>query len=400
MGKGFLLAGALGLAFFVGVYFGFENRPEVAKVTDLWAAEAPLGTDVNFAPFWKVWNILNTRYAATGTTTPVTTQDKVYGAIQGLVDSLGDPYTVFFKPDEKEIFESDIRGNFSGVGMEIGIRDDTVTVIAPLPGSPAKAAGIRPGDAVLEINDRTTTGMAADEAVKLIRGPVGSTVRLLIRHQDETEARRLSITRATIVVPTLTTDTRKGVFIIHLYNFSAPSADAFRRALRDFVDSKSRKLVLDLRGNPGGYLEAAVDMASWFLPPGTVVVQEARNETETGRLYRSKGYDIFNDNLKMVVLVDEGTASAAEILAGALSEHGVATLVGQKTFGKGSVQELVSVTPDTALKVTVAKWLTPKGHSISQAGLIPDIVVSITEQDSAADRDSQLEKAIEILNKK
>jgi carboxyl-terminal processing protease len=208
----------------------------------------------------------------------------------------------------------------------------------------------------------------------------------------------VKIKRDTIKVPVIETESKSGgIFVIKMYSFSATSAYDFRGALRKFVESGDNKLILDLRGNPGGYLEAAIDMASWFLPAGKVVVKERYGDGKED-VYRSVGYDIFK-KLPMVILVNEGSASASEILAGALQEQGVAKLVGQKTFGKGSVQELVPVTGDTSLKVTIAKWLTPNGRSISDMGLEPDVKVDFTEKDLAAQKDPQMEKAIEMLTK-
>ena len=194
---------------------------------------------------------------------------------------------------------------------------------------------------------------------------------------------------------------KDGVFIIRLYNFSANSANLFRAALRAFVESGSNKLLLDLRGNPGGYLEAAVDIGSWFLPAGEVIVTEDSGEKGGTKVHRSRGYDAFNKRLrlKMILLVNNGSASASEILAGALQEHGVARLVGTRTFGKGSVQELVKITPDTSLKVTVARWLTPNGTSISFKGIAPDIEVKLTPEDLEKHRDPQMDRAIELLTR-
>jgi carboxyl-terminal processing protease len=188
-----------------------------------------------------------------------------------------------------------------------------------------------------------------------------------------------------------------GVFLIELYNFSANSPNLFRAALRQFIESGSDKMIFDLRGNPGGFLEAAIDMASWYLPAGKVVVREDFGGARSEKVYRSRGYDIFTDNLKFAILVNGGSASASEILAGALSEHDKAILIGEKTFGKGSVQELINITPNTSLKITVARWLTPNGRSISEEGITPDILVKRTAEDIAASRDPQLQKAIEIL---
>jgi len=351
--------------------------------------------DVDFSSFWKAWEIIDSKYVSYATTTE--TQERVWGSIQGLAASLGDPYTVFFPPVEKKAFDQELSGNFEGVGMEIGIRDNILTVVAPLKGTPADRAGMQPGDKIIRIEDKITSNMTVEEAVMLIRGEKGTGVTLtIVRGNDEPE--EVTIIRDVIDLPIIETETKDGVFIIRLYNFSAPAANEFRGALRDFINSNSDKLILDLRGNPGGFLDSAVDMASWFLPAGEVVVREDFGGNEESRIFRSIfGRNIFNENLKMAILVNGGSASASEILAGALSEHGVAKLVGTQTFGKGSVQELVPVTSDTSLKITIARWLTPQGKSISEGGLTPDVVVEMTEEDIENDRDPQLEKAIEML---
>lgn len=397
---------AIFVSFNLGSYWGESRILSRQAVIGLVGQGGEKPVKVDFSPFWRTWNIINEKYVADNgnnhsTTTKITTdQDKVWGAISGLTNSLGDPYSVFLPPEKKKRFEDDIRGNFSGVGMEVGIKDEILTVISPLPDSPAKKAGIQAGDKVVKIDDRSTTGLSADEGVNLIRGDQGTKVRLtLIRGKGEPF--EVSIIRDIINVPTI--DAKKldnGIFEIKLYSFSATSPDLFRAALRQFVESGSNKLILDLRGNPGGFLDAAVDMASWWLPAGKPVVIEKHGGGVPDKIYRSAGYDIFNDKLKMVILVDRGSASASEILAGALSEYGKATLVGEKTFGKGSVQELIPVTSDSSLKLTIAKWFTPKGHSISINGLMPDISVPITEEDAKALRDSQRDKAIAILGGK
>jgi len=264
-----------------------------------------------------------------------------------------------------------------------------------------EATGLKTGDKIITIDGKPAVDLAVDKAVKLIRGPKDSVVKIGVLRGTNTKTIEFSVKRAVISVPTVETEVKDDVFILRLYNFYAESNSQFNRGLKEFVNSKKTKLILDLRGNPGGYLDAAVNMASWFLPLGKVIVREnfGLESNRPENVYRSKGYDIFNDNLKMIILVDGGSASASEILAGALQENGVAKLVGTKTFGKGSVQELVSVTKDTSLKVTIAKWLTPTGKSISENGLIPDYEVKISDEDIKADRDPQLDKAIEILNK-
>ncbi len=388
---------ALGGAFSLGVLAGFRAEPAIKKITGITHKEDAITAGTDFSPFWTAWNVLNEKsiYAAT-----TTDQKKVYGAIQGLAASYGDPYTTFFPPTEAEIFESEIAGSFEGVGMEIGKKENILTVVAPLKKSPAEKAGVRAGDKILKIDGKTTAGMNTDEAVTHIRGKGGTTVKLTLFREGEKQPLEISVVRAPIEIPTIETEKRKdGIFVIRLFSFTAKSPGLFRGALREFVASGDTKLLLDLRGNPGGYLDAAVDMASWFLPAGKVIVKEDFGDKGAGISHRSRGYDVFNKNLKFVILVDGGSASASEILAGALSEHGAAKLVGDKTFGKGSVQEVVPLTDKTFLKITVARWLTPNGHSINENGLVPEFTVKVTKEDIEKKRDPQMEKAVEVLNR-
>ncbi len=354
-------------------------------------------SNLDLAPLWKTLDALNSKFLPTTASSSVPSdKDKVWGAIQGLTASYNDPYTVFFPPKETKSFEEEVRGNFDGIGAEIGIKDSVITVIAPLKGTPSERAGLKSGDQILKIGKLSTGGMSVDDAIHNLRGQKGTNVTVTIKRNGD--AQDITITRDTIEIPTIDTKLRDdGIFVISLYSFSENSPNLFRGALREFILSGSDKLILDLRGNPGGYLDAAVDMASYFLPIGKTVVIEDNGPKLGQQIERSKGYDIFNNNLKMVVLVDQGSASAAEILAGALHEQGIAKLVGETTFGKGSVQELVEITPDTALKVTIARWLTPLGHSISQSGLTPDVVVPLSKKDAQKKNDVQIEKAADIL---
>jgi carboxyl-terminal processing protease len=387
---------------FVGYLIGFnvgESRTEKRIPDDIANALENKPEDVDFSTFWKAWNIINEIYVDNDKVLP---QDKVWGAIAGLAGSTGDPYTTFFPPKEAEMFEENIRGNFGGVGMEVGMKEDILTVIAPLKDTPAQRAGILAGDNILAIDQKSTAGMTVDEAVGLIRGEVGTKVKLTLVRKGREGTFDIEITRDTIKIPTSETELRSdGIFVIKLFNFSAISPNEFREALRNFLEQGGNdKLILDLRGNPGGFLNAAVDIASWFLPAGKVIVTEDYGKNGEDIVHRSKGYDIFNDNLKFVILVNEGSASASEILAGALKEHGKAIIVGTDTFGKGSVQELVEITDNTSLKVTVAKWLTPDGNSISDGGVKPDYKVEFTQDDFKKGIDPQLNKAVEILLKK
>lgn len=392
--KSYYIALALVIFFASGFYIGLNQNVRLKKEANLANMQSSLPA-TDFAPFWKVWSLIDEKYP---NATETNDQDRVYGAISGLVGSLNDPYSTFFNPADTKLFEEDIAGNFSGVGMEVGIKDKILTVIAPLKNTPAYKAGIKPGDKILKIDAQETSELTVERAVKLIRGEKGTEVALTIYRDGDTEPREIKIVRDVINVPTLDTDTKGDVFIIRLYSFSANSPELFRKAVREFAESEKEKLLLDLRGNPGGYLDAAVSMASWFLPSGKTVVTEDYASDEKPKSYRSEGYNVFNDNLKFVILIDAGSASASEILAGAMQDYKKAILVGEQSYGKGSVQEVVEVTPDTILKITVAKWLTPNGNSISKKGLTPDYEVKITKEDIEKKNDAQEEKGIEILN--
>ncbi|MEI6397043.1 MAG: S41 family peptidase [Candidatus Taylorbacteria bacterium] len=393
-----ILAMALALAVGFGAGWYFRSGKTVAVIS-INSAESPL-TNAQFAPFWNAWNILNNKYISTGSTTD---QEKVWGSIKGLASSFNDPYTVFFPPEESKIFQDNISGNFGGVGMEIGKKDGQLLVVAPIKDSPAAVAGVKSGDFILSINSTSTVDMSVDQAVALIRGPQGTKVKMSFLPKGANKAVERTITRDIIKIPTLDTETKDGgIFVIKLYSFTSQSPNLFREALRQLIASGDHKLILDLRGNPGGYLDAAWDMSSYFLPIGKVVVSEDFGAHGQPNIFRSKGYDVFGDKLNMLILVDSGSASASEILAGALQENSVAKLVGSKTFGKGSVQELIPVTPESSLKVTIAHWLTPNGHNLSHDGLEPDYPVTLTDKQVAAavaaGTDPVMDKAVSILN--
>lgn len=383
----------IGAGFGMGVYVGYSQRPAIDQVTSLYNKEIAKPAEVDFSSFWKAWNLVEEKYVANG---DLDRQAMVYGAISGMVAALNDPYTVFFPPVEKELFESEIEGKFEGIGAEIGMRKGILTVVSPLTGSPAAAAGLLPGDKIARIGDTITTDLTIDEAVRLIRGEKGTEVILTILRNGEDETRVIKIIRDTIRIPILDMEKQDGgIFIIRLYNFSEQAPLEFRKALQEMARSGSNRLILDLRNNPGGFLEASVDIASWFLESGKVVAREAFGDG-TELEHRSHGYNALAD-IPTVILVNGGSASASEILAGALRDHLQIQLVGTKTFGKGSVQELLNVTDDTSLKVTIARWLTPSGVSLSENGLDPDVVVEMTPEDLEALRDPQMEKALEIL---
>lgn len=369
------------------------------------SADEPQGVD--FSPVWKAWNILNDNFvpAAVSSSTPIATttatlnQQKVYGMVSGLADSLNDPYTFFFPPTENAQFSDDMSGTFEGVGMEIDVKNGILTVTSPLKDTPSYKAGIKTGDEILKINGKSTQGLDVNSAIKKIRGPKNTTVTFTIIREGWDAPRDISVVRDTINIPIVKTTARKdGVFVISIATFTSNSPDLFRGALREFVQSGDSKLVLDLRGNPGGYLEAAVNIGSWFLPSGDVIVTEDYAGHAQSVPHRSLGYNIFTKNLKMVILVDKGSASASEILADSLRYYGVGKMVGTNTFGKGVVQQLFPITSDTSLKVTVARWLGPDGTQIPHDGLVPDVVATTSEALFDAGKDPQLDTAVRILN--
>lgn len=385
-----------GVAFWGGTTAkGFVPFADHAPVYD---ARAPEGVDL--APLFQAWHLLDTNFAPATTTASTTAQEKLYGAIQGLAHSYGDDYTVFFPPVQKQIFQTQVQGDFEGVGMEIGVKNGLLTVITPIKDTPAARAGVESGDIIVKIDGTASAEMAVDVAVSKIRGKKGTPVVLSVSRtkKDNGTPFDISITRDKIILPTVDTKLRDdGVFVINLYSFNAQSPQLMNVALNEFANSGSKNLVLDLRGNPGGYLEAAVDIASWLLPDGNVVVIQDYGSKRAEEVYKSNGLGPLTNGINIAVLINNGSASAAEILAGALRDNGKAKLVGTQSFGKGSVQQVFDVTSDTSLKITIARWLTPNRISISHQGLTPDIKVEITDEDIKAERDPQLDAAVKYL---
>lgn len=355
--------------------------------------------DIDLGPVWTAWSLLEQKFVPSSGSAVTSKEDRVWGIIEGLAHSYNDPYTVFLSPEKAASFEEDISGEFGGIGIEIGLRNNAITVIAPLKGTPAEQAGLRTGDSIVEINGSSTQNMTIDDAVTVIRGEVGTPVTLTVAREGENEFLTIEIIRDSIEIPTLDSEMRDdGIFVLSLYNFGGTANREIRTALRTFNESGAEKLLIDLRGNPGGYLDVAVEMASWFLPVGKTIVTEDYGDPERAIVHRSKGYDIMKDSWRVAILVNEGSASASEIVAGALQEHNVAVLIGETTFGKGSVQELVDVTEDTALKITIARWLTPNGVSISNNGLVPDLEVAFSPEEFEAGIDTQFETAVQYLH--
>lgn len=375
--------------FLIGGGFSSTAKAEIAGVT----LDTPLfrtiqeKIDTKFI-FWKSSSSLPT------------SKELEYGMIQGYVASYKDPYTVFFPPKEAKSFAEEVKGSFGGVGMNVGMKNGNIVVIAPLKDSPAMKAGIKAGDIITDVDGKNMIGLTSDEAVSLIRGKLDTPVTITVLHEGSKAVTPITIVRKEIKIPTLDTAKKDGVFVVSLYNFSAESPDLFRKAMNEFLTSGLTRMVIDLRGNPGGYLEAAVNMASYFLKEGQVVLSERQGKDQTVVNHRSTGIVGIPPSTKVVVMVDGGSASAAEILAGALKDQGVAKVVGVKSFGKGSVQELVELADGSSLKVTIAKWYTPNGVNISEAGIKPDVEVAVattTPKGYKGVYDAQLLKAIQVV---
>ena len=384
-----LLIVVFGFGFFVGK----TSQPSIEKVEGLANKELGQPTTVDFSLFWDAWHIIEKKYVDR---LQLDRQEMIYGAVTGLLKSLDDPYSVFMEPKESKKFIDDMGGSFEGIGAEIGIRKGILTIIAPLEGMPAQKAGLKTGDKVLKIDDTLTADLSLDEAVNLIRGPKETEVVLLITREEWDEVKEIKITRGTIKIPIIKWEIKDdNIAYIQFYHFTENSAGEFRKIVREALESQAKGIILDVRNNPGGYLEVAVDIASWFLPRGEVVVIEDFGNGKENK-YRSKGYGDLED-LPTIVLINQGSASASEILAGALRDIKNIRIVGQKSFGKGSVQQLEKLKDGSSVKVTVAKWLTPSGLSIREEGISPDIEVEITSEDIDEMRDPQLNKALELL---
>jgi len=350
--------------------------------------------EVDFSLFWETWNVLKEKFYQPE---KFDTQKMTEGAISGMVKSLGDPYTSFFNPQETKEFFEEAKGTFEGIGIEIDKKKEELVVIAPLEGTPAERAGIRAGDKILKIDDKETVDLSLEEAVKLIRGPKGTEVKLTISRGDWKEPKEFKISRALIKIPSLKWELKEDdIVYLKLYQFFDRTGDDFRKSAIEILNSPAKKIILDLRNNPGGYLEVAREISGWFLKRGDVVVIEDFGPGKEKNEYKADGNEKFLD-YPIVVLINQGSASASEILAGALRDNRNVLLIGEKSFGKGSIQELEELRGGSSLKITIANWLTPKGQLITDKGLEPDIKVEMSEEDYEQDRDPQLEKALEVI---
>jgi len=375
-----------GLGIFVGRAIPVGSASSSAASVINKEASGSVAEDVDFEPFWDVWEKVQTKFVRR----PADENQMVSGAIAGMVASLGDPYSVYFTPEIAKQFQEDLDGTFSGIGAEVGMKNNRIVVVAPLPESPAEAAGLRPGDFVAEINATSTEAMSVEEAVKQIRGPEGTEVKLTIVREGKPQPLKITIIRKKIELKSVTQQILPGnVMFLTISSFNDQTIPQLDQAIQVAQFKKVKGIIVDLRNNPGGFFDSSITVASEWLDPGSVVVAErgkgdgARKEFSATGTHRLLG-------IPTVVLVNGGSASASEIVAGALQDHGKAKLIGEKTFGKGSVQEYEELPDGSALKLTIALWFTPKDRSINESGIQPDIVVVPKKEGEAAQLESYI----------
>ena len=397
--KYFYLVMVVLIALAVGYQVGVSDRGGAAnswplRFLDFGRERAPKTANWNL--LWDVIDKINDKYVDR----PADQVKILHGAVAGAVAGLDDPYSVFLPPKEAKEFADDLKGNFEGIGAEIAMKNQRLTVVAPLLGSPAEKAGLRSGDYIYKVDETETRGLTIEEAVDKIRGPAGSAVKLSVLHRGASNTEDVSIVRQKIEIKSVSSEVRevrgKKIGILKMRRFGDDTTGEVNAALDKFLLQNVQGIIVDLRNNPGGYLDAAVDIAGLWVPEGdTVVVQRYGNGQEDD-IYKSEG----NPKVKgtpTIVLINGGSASSSEILAGALRDHDLAKLVGEKSFGKGSIQELIGLAEGAELKLTIAKWLTPAGHDLNKEGLDPDVKVELTDEDFDADRDPQMDRALELL---
>ncbi|MFA5248891.1 MAG: S41 family peptidase [Patescibacteria group bacterium] len=403
--KGFLVVIIVAFIFFSGTYLAVVNKTvsQVAEKEALYLGaltgkyqkvDGKWSQNIDFDYYWKVWDIIKNSYVNKD---EISDKEMFYGSLDGLVSSLGDPYSEFMDPQENKSFNEDMSGTFEGIGAELGVRDELLTVISPIDGAPAQKAGIMAGDKILEINGESTQNMDINEAVSKIKGNKGTEVILSIFRDGFEDIKKISIIRDTVVVKSLTYEKLdNNIFLISINSFNDDTQALFLQAVKEIQTIKPQGIIIDLRNNPGGYLETAVSILGEWVNGEVAVIEKFSDSTTTE--YRANGSNSLKD-YPTVVLINGGSASASEILAGALKDYGKATIIGEESYGKGSVQVVENLADGSAVKVTVAKWLTPYGQSINETGITPDKEIELTYDDYENGRDPQLDEAKNFLNK-
>jgi len=378
------------IVFSVGYSIGENGRIEKNVISNFKNTNSGKPDNLDFSLFWEAWSKLSERSVQAPDL-----QKMLYGSISGMLSSMDDPYTVFFSPEDNKRFREDIQGEFDGIGVELVLKNGLPTVVAPLSKSPADQAGIKAGDVILAVDEVDTSGLGFNETVDKIRGPKGSKVRLRIFREGSDQPVNVEVTRETISIKSVEweyrTEKGKKIAIVHVRQFGDDTDKLFDDFVSEIVKTKPAGIIVDLRNNPGGYLESAINLSSYFLDGGIVV-------NEKGRSGDNKSYNVTKKNrlsgFRTAVLVNNGSASASEIFAGALQDRKSGRVFGEKTFGKGSVQEIVQLSDGSALKITVAKWYTPTGRSINGEGITPDVEIKGSD---SKEEDSQLDAALEYV---
>lgn len=385
----------VGVLLIISFEFGYE-KGVLDKKESLFFQDAPqqnFPENVDFSLYWDAWELLHENYVDADN---LDSKELLYGSIQGMMQATGDPYTLFMDPEEKERFDEEIEGTFEGIGAEIGMRDNILTIIAPLEDSPAEKAGLMAGDKIIKIENETTSDMTIEEAVKKIRGPKDTNIKLTVfRNGGAETTKEITVTRGVIEIESVKFEMKEdNIAYVKINRFGETTNQEFIKFLPQ-ISRDAKGIILDLRNNPGGLLDISINIASRMIPRGDdVLIQE--NKSGERNVISALGGDLLSD-IPTVVLINEGSASASEILAGALSDNrDNVTIIGKQSFGKGSVQELISLNGG-AVKVTTAKWLTPSGKQINKEGITPDVEVDRTTDDFENNRDPQLDKALETL---
>jgi len=384
----------IGLVYIAGYTIGHKNlslesgyKPKLVNLQD------GKPKDVDFSLFWDSWNIIKNYFFNTNPDI----KKMVYGAINGMINSLNDPYTMFMTPEEGKNFEEDLSGSFDGIGVEVSPREGYLIVISPLDDMPAKNAGIRSKDVIAKIDGEDVGQMTYAQAINKIRGVKGSEVVLTVIHDGESDPVDIKIIRDTVTVKSVKWEIKDGnIMYVRISQFGEDTFDLINQVADEVSQKGINKIIIDVRDNPGGYLQKCIDITSLFINEGVVVQEKDRD----GKITQSKTTRIprFNDD-KLVVLINGGSASASEIFAGAIKDHKRGVLIGEKSFGKGSVQTMQTLKDGSEIKVTIAKWLTPNGDAIDKLGIKPDIEIKTDESEISSGNDTQLKKAIEEVNK-
>jgi len=391
----YVIVGVLFVAIFGLGFASGEGRVKIKSgKVEISQGNVPNNT-ADYSLLWDALNKLNSKFVDR----PLDQQKLMYGAVSGMVAAAGDPYTVFFDPTQAKQFADELKGTFEGIGAEIGIKNEQIVIVAPISGTPAEKAGLLAGDIITAIDGTNTIGMTTDQAVSKIRGKAGTQVKLTITHKGSSGSQDITITRDNIVIKSVEfsdkTVSGKKIAVVKVSRFGDDTEGLFNQAIDKILSQNYQGVIIDLRNDPGGYLPTAIALGSDWIDNGKVVVKE-KGFGQADTDYKAEGTPRLK-GIKTVVLVNGGSASASEILAGALQDYKIATLVGEKTFGKGSVQELNEMKDNSELKVTIAKWFTPNDRGIDKIGLDPDVKVDLTADNIKNQQDPQMDKALELM---